>query len=69
MVSAAASFHPDQARRQVDDEGRHLVSPQLLRQDRLALLVDAVDLEYVFGQVDANSHDLYGDAPFGSGGW
>lgn len=63
MVGAAASFHADKARRQVDEEGCHLVAPQLLLQDRFAVLVDAVDLEHILGQVDANSRDLHGGRP------
>lgn len=69
VVRATASLHANQARRQVEEERGHLIAPQLLLQDRLAVLVDAVDLEHVLRQVDANSRDLHGGRPLGSGGW
>jgi hypothetical protein len=55
---------PEQTRRQVDEERRHLVSAQLLLHKHLAVLVDSVDLEHVLRQVDANSRKLPGGRIF-----
>src|SRR3990167_4933969 len=64
VMSAAASLHAQQTRRQVDEECRHLAPAQLLLHEHLAMLVDSVDLEHVLRQVDANSRKLHGGRPF-----
>ena len=58
-MSTATSLHPDQTRRQVHKERGHLVPSQLLLQHDLASFVDAVNLEHILGQVDANSLRIY----------
>ncbi|MCY1563191.1 hypothetical protein D9M68_1006880 [compost metagenome] len=47
VVGSAASFHANQARRQIGEEGNHLVALELLLQYGLAVSVDAVNLEEV----------------------
>jgi len=64
MMSPAACFHADQAWRQVGEEHCDLVSSQLLAQHGLAVLVHAVDLEHVLGQIDTNCRNLHGGRPF-----
>jgi hypothetical protein len=63
-MRTATSLHANQTRRQVDEERGHLVPSQLLLQLGLASLVDAVNLEYILGHVDANSRNLHGGRPF-----
>ena len=55
VVRATASLHSDKTRWNVQEERRHLVPAQLLLRERLAVLVDSVDLEQVLRQVDAGT--------------
>ena len=55
VVRATASLHSDKTRWNVHEERRHLVPAQLLLRERLAVLVDSVDLEQVLRQVDAGT--------------
>ena len=64
VVCAAAGFHANQARRQVHEERRHLVSAKPRLYQYLPMLVDSVDLEHILGQVDANSRKLHDRRPF-----
>jgi hypothetical protein len=48
-----------QAPWQIDEELGHLVTPQLLLENRLAQLVDSVKLKHIFGQVDTYSRDFH----------
>jgi hypothetical protein len=63
VVSAAAGFHANQAGQQVDEKLGHLVALELFFDDRLAQLIDAVDLKHVFGQIKAYVVTFMSDAP------
>jgi hypothetical protein len=59
-VRSTTGFHADQARWQVNEKLGHLVTTKLLLDDGFVKFVDAVDLEYILGQVDAYSRDFHG---------
>ena len=59
VVGATARFHANQARRQIHEELSHLVTPDLLLDDRLAKLIDAVQLKHILSQIDAYCCNLY----------
>jgi len=61
VVGAAARFHADQAGRQIDEELCHLLAAQLLLENRLAKLVDAVDLKELFREVNSDGCGLHGE--------
>jgi hypothetical protein len=58
-MGSATGLHSNQARWQVDEELGHLVTPQLLLEDRLAQFVDSMKLKHIFGQVNAYSSDFH----------
>jgi len=60
VMSTAACFHADQARRQVHEKLGHLITLELLLQDGLAVFIDCVNLKHVLCQVDANCCNLHG---------
>ena len=63
VVRAAAGFHADEAGREVREEQRELGAFELFLQRRLTALIDAVHLEDVFSQVDANGYNIHVDVP------
>ena len=58
-MRAAARLNADQARRQVDEVRRHLRSLELLPQNYLTVIIDAVDLQHVLCQIDAQCCNLH----------
>ena len=64
VVGAAAGLHADQAGRQIDEELCHLLATQLLLEHRLAKLIDAVDLEELFREVNSDGGGLHGERSF-----
>jgi hypothetical protein len=60
VVGAAAGFHANQAGRQVHEEGSHLFALERLVEHGFAVLIHAVDLEHILGQIDANGCNLHG---------
>ena len=64
MMRARARLRADQARREVGEERSDLVALELLAQHDLAVLVDAVCLEYVLGQIVADCRNLHGGRSF-----
>jgi len=63
VVRATARFHADQTRRQLGEEHRHLLAPQLLAQHHFAALVHSVHLKDILRQINANRRNLHADAP------
>jgi hypothetical protein len=59
VVRAATGFHAHQARRQVGEKLGYLVAPELLPQDRLALLINPVYLENILCQIQPNCRNLH----------
>jgi hypothetical protein len=62
VVRAAAGFHTDQAGRQIREESEKLGSLDLLTQDRSTVAVNAVNLENIFRQIDADRGHIHGRA-------
>src|SRR5216684_500034 len=58
-MRTAACLHPNQARRQLGKELRHLRTLQLLTQFRVAFLIDAVNLEDQLCQIDPNPRNVH----------
>lgn len=61
VVRPGAGLHPDPARRQVGEKFQHLAALERLAQNRLALLLGAVHLEYVLCQIETDLCNLHGD--------
>jgi hypothetical protein len=59
MMRRRAGFHSDQARCQSGKERDDLGTAQPPAQDDLALIIDAVDLEHVLGEIYADSGNLH----------
>src|SRR5262250_3928712 len=59
VMRTAAGFHPNQARRQLREERRHLVAFELLLQHRPATLIDPMHLEHILCKVNANRRNLH----------
>ena len=54
VMRRAARLHADKARRELGEEGEDLGPAQRPAHDHLALIVDAVDLEHVLRQIEAD---------------
>jgi hypothetical protein len=54
---------PTQARRNLAEELDDLLASQLAGDDDLARNIDAVDLEYVLGEINADGANLHVDDP------
>src|SRR5262245_25890114 len=59
VMRTAAGFHPNQARRQLREERRHLVAFELLLQHRPATLINPMHLEHILCKVNANRRNLH----------
>ena len=59
-VRACASFHADQARRQVYEQSTHLAAMDLTPQRNLAVAVHAVQLKNVLCQIDPDACNIHG---------
>src|SRR5499426_1583038 len=59
VMRTTAGFHPDQARRQLREERRHLAAFELLLQHRPATLIDPMHLEHILCKVNANRRNLH----------
>lgn len=60
VVGTAAGLHANQAGGQIDKETRHLLALERFVEHGLAMLINAVDLKHILGQVDANGCNLHG---------
>jgi hypothetical protein len=58
VVCRRTGLYADHARRQRLEEGRHFTASQLATDDDLAAGVDAVDLEPVLGEVEADGGNV-----------
>jgi hypothetical protein len=58
-VGGGARLHADQARRQTPEEGEDLSPADLAADESLPILIDAVDLKDVLGDVETNRGDLH----------
>jgi hypothetical protein len=56
-------FQPDPGRWQSVEELRDLAAPKLTADHRLFVLIDAVDLKDMLGDIQTNSDNRYGTAP------
>src|SRR5215471_497016 len=63
VMRATAGLHPNQARREICEETRHLRTLKLLSEQHLALLVHTVDLKHVLCHVDAYRSNLHVGRP------
>src|SRR5262245_37283054 len=63
VMRATARLHPNQARREIREEARHLRALKLLPEQHLAPLVHTVDLKHVLCQVDAYRFNLHVGRP------
>jgi len=61
VMRRRACFHTDQTRRQLREEHHHLRAAQLLAEDDATVGPDAVKLENVLGEIDADGGDLHGE--------
>jgi hypothetical protein len=61
MVRRGAGLHADEARRQSFEERHHLAAAKLLPDDNLLGRVDAVNLEYVLGEIQTDRGNLHVD--------
>lgn len=59
---ASASLHGDQTRLKLAEEVEHLRALELFAADRLLMAVDAVNLEHLLCQIDADSLKFHGDS-------
>ena len=59
-MSTATGLHANQAGGQVDKEGRHLLALERLVEHGFAVLIHAVNLKHILGQIDANACNLHG---------
>jgi hypothetical protein len=59
-VGSTTGFHADQAGRQIAEKRQHLMTLQLLLQHSLAALIHAMDLKYVFRQINTDCRNLHG---------
>ena len=62
-MSGSASFHADQASRNLPKEVDDLLAPQLAGDDDLARTIYAVHLEHVLGEINADGANLHVDDP------
>ena len=58
-MGATTSFHADQTGGQVGKDSDHLVPLELLFQKHFAALIHAMNLQDIFGQIDANRGDFH----------
>jgi len=63
-MCASTGFHPDQARRMVGKKRQHLGSFQLLLQASLSPLIDAMQQENIFCQVNPYCNNVHIVRPF-----
>jgi len=54
IVSRGAGFHADQARREPGEEGPQLGAAKALFEHRPTRIIDAVDLEDLFSEIDTD---------------
>src|SRR4028118_820542 len=58
-VSGGAGLHPDQAGWQAAEEADELASAELTADQNLSILVNAVDLEDVLGEIETDCGDMH----------
>ena len=63
MMSGSAGFHTDQASGKLAKEAHNLIAPQLTGDDNLARTIHAMNLEYVLGEINADSVNMHVDDP------
>ena len=63
MMSGSTGFHTDQTRRKLAKEVQDLLAPQLTGDDNLARTINAVNLEYVLGEINADGVNMHVDDP------
>jgi len=61
IMRRGTGFHADQARRQRLEKRNHLAASKLLSHNNLLLGIDAVDLEYVLGDIQTDRGNLHLD--------
>src|SRR5262249_60610066 len=65
IVGCGTGLHPDQAWRQRCEERDHLAAPQLLSDNDLLSCIDAMNLEYVLGDIQTHRGNLHVDGSLG----
>src|SRR5262245_9492619 len=63
MMRRRACLHADETGGELAEEVEHLLSAQLPNENDLAVRIDAVHLEDVLGQIDADGANLHVDDP------
>src|SRR5262245_1742953 len=65
IVGCGTGLHPDQAWRQRCEERDHLAAPQLLSDNDLLSCIDAMNLEYLLGDIQTDRGNLHVDGSLG----
>jgi hypothetical protein len=63
MMRRRACLHADETGGEPAKEVEHLLSAQLTDENDIAVSIDAVHLEDVLGQIDADGANLHADDP------
>ena len=63
MMTGCAGLHADQATGNLAKEVQDLLASQLTGDDNLARTINAVNLEYVLGEINADGVNLHVDDP------
>jgi hypothetical protein len=63
MMSGSTGFHTDQASGNLAKEVHDLLATQLAGDDDLARAVNAVHLEHILGEINADGNNLHVDNP------
>jgi hypothetical protein len=63
VMGRRARLHANETGRKLPEELHHLLAAQLPNENNLALTVDAMDLENVLGEINANGANLHVDDP------
>ena len=62
-MGRCTGFHADEARREFGEKGQYLRPPQWLVEDHLVIGIDAMHLEHVLGNINADRDNLHLDGP------
>jgi hypothetical protein len=58
-VGGGTRLHPNQAGRQAPEEADELTSPELTANENLSVLIDAMDLKHMLGEIETYCRDLH----------
>src|SRR5829696_4494313 len=58
-VGGGTRLHPNQAGRQAPEEADELTSPELTANENLSVLIDAMNLEHMLGEIETYCRDMH----------